>query len=414
MTSRTSSVTSNSSISSSVMSGWNSVAARADHVRHPEPARPGRTGTGSAARGRTRTIAGSTWATSTSGTVPFVNGNTWIVHQSPRRGTAVRVTFVISCAGVVDGRQRIVDRAEELETLHAAAAPARRLRRPRRESLLLLLLDHAVGDVHRAPDRARDVAALVDRHAAGPGDPMDRPVRPHHPVLHAVRRLRVHRSRGPCPATTSRSSGCSNDTYMSKVPSKPPGGNPNNASNRASHTVSPVAMFHRHVPNPPASNAARKCSVRSRVRCSAIRSVSHLLGPVHDRHTVPSSSSNRPSRRANPHRPCPSRQTTTRSPVFAFPRRDEGQVIAIGVQRLGRREHLEHRSPGHLVLRPTEQPLGLRRPQHDSASRIGHHDRPRQCINDGSLTERRDIPRRNLVVHPSGSRHEAMVTAPSS
>ena len=161
-----------------------------------------------------------------------------------------------------------------------------------------------------------------------------------------------------------------------------PACNPNSASNRASHTVSPVDMSQRHVPNPPASNAARKCSVRSRVRCSAMRrSVTSSDDPTMPS-TVPSCVENRPSRRVNPDRRPVAADDHTIA-VFAFPaRRRPGHRVRR--QRLGRSEHLQHRAPGHFVLGPAEQPLRLSRPQHDSAVRIGHHT----ALGSASMTSR--------------------------
>ena len=110
---------------------------------------------------------------------------------------------------------------------------------------------------------------FVEGHAADPGVPMDRPVGPHDPVLHPVGRRARHRvdRRSPRPGRGRR--GGATTTNISKLPSKPPDGNPNNASSLSSHTISPVARSHRHVPSPPTSTAACSCSDRSRDRCSA-------------------------------------------------------------------------------------------------------------------------------------------------
>ena len=217
------------------------------------------------------TIAGSTWATSTSGADRPSAASTWIVHQSPSAGTACRVTLTMTSrafdeafnASLIAARNSSRSRCNRSFSAAAAAASASRCRSSSCSIRSVMSIEQ--------PDRPRDVTVVVEGDPACAADPMNRAVGPEHSMLDPVVRLRTRPLRDGAKHVLAIV-GVQQRHVGVEAAVEAAGGRPNRASSRWSHTVTPVAMSQRHVPSPPASKARPKCSNRSRVCCSARRS----------------------------------------------------------------------------------------------------------------------------------------------
>ena len=269
------------------------------------------------------------------------------------------------------------------------------------EALAFLLLGDPIGDVHRAPDRAGHRAMLVERHPADPGDPMDRP-----------------RATRPCarPGTGPRLDGAAHRRQDGiavvrmqqrhvrlEAPSNPPGGNPNNASSRSSHTVAPVAMSQRHVPSPPASNAARKCSVRSRAPLLGEAQLRHLLGRPDDGHDRAVGVDHGRVAVSHPDH----RAVSAHDDPIAHLRVSRGRRSPDPHGcRAARRTEPARPAPNDRDLRlgPAVQLRRRRRPQDDPSVGIGDHHCAGQRVDHLALAQRCATPRRLDLGSPPPAR----------